>query len=149
MGLTYMVEVKGIDKIGHVFPPPGDHLVCLYSSVSLCSEPFFNEEDLGVVIRPLREDTVTSCPRRNDIERHPDAFSPAVSMCMKEPRILSTHTDQDQRKSVRTVPGDPPAILQVCLEESGTAAHDRRIRQILKTVSCRCLDPHDNGTLPS
>lgn len=79
-----MIEIKGIDKVGHVFPSPGDHLVCLDPLVPLRREPFFNKEDLGVVICAFRENTVTARPRRHDIEGHPDAFLPTVSMCDKQ-----------------------------------------------------------------
>lgn len=67
---TYVVKIKGVGKVGHVSPAPRDHLVSLDIRVPASCEPLFNEQNLGVVVGTLCEDTVAAGPGRDHVEGH-------------------------------------------------------------------------------
>lgn len=68
--VTYVVQIQGIDQVGHVGTSPRNHLVSLDALVPTSCEPLLNEEDLRVVIGPLSKDAVAPSPGRDHVERN-------------------------------------------------------------------------------
>lgn len=70
MRQAYILKVQGIDQVGHVLTSPVDHLIRDDVLVASGSKPLLDEKNLGVVIRALGEDTASTSPWRDDVERH-------------------------------------------------------------------------------
>jgi hypothetical protein len=68
--IAYVVQIQGIDQIGHVGTSPRNHLVSLNTLVPTSREPLLHEQDLRVVIGPLGKDAVAASPGGDHIERH-------------------------------------------------------------------------------
>ncbi len=70
---VYVIQVQGIDQIGHVGTSPRDHLVRLDALVPTSGQPLLYEQDLGVVIGPLRKDAVAASPGGDHVEGNSEA----------------------------------------------------------------------------
>lgn len=70
MTQAYILKVQGIDQVGHVLTSPVHHLVGDDVLIASGSKPLLDEKNLGVVIRALGEDTASTSPGRDDVERH-------------------------------------------------------------------------------
>lgn len=69
-GYAYVVEIQSVDQVGHVCSAPGYHLVSLDVGVSPGREPLLHEQNLGVMVCTLGEDTVSSSPGGDHVEWH-------------------------------------------------------------------------------
>lgn len=67
-GETYVVKVQGIDQVRHVGPAPWSHLVGLDVLVASSLEPLFYEQDLGVMVGALGEDSTAASPWGDYVE---------------------------------------------------------------------------------
>lgn len=69
-----MLKVECVDEVRHVLATPVDHLVRLDALVTSGSEPLLDKQNLGVVVRSLGEDTVTTSEWRDNVERQTDTW---------------------------------------------------------------------------
>lgn len=74
-----MVQIQGMNQVGHVISAPGHHLIGLDVFIAPCGQPLLDEKDLRVVVCSLRKDPVTTSPRRDYIERQSDTYGSSLS----------------------------------------------------------------------
>lgn len=65
-----MLEIQGINEVGHVFPAPWYHLVGLDIFVSPGCEPLLDKQNLGIMVCSLSEDPVATSPWGDYVEWH-------------------------------------------------------------------------------
>lgn len=69
-----MLQIQCADKIGHVLSAPGNHFIGADVLVSPRRQPCLKEEDLGVMVGALGEDSIATGPRGHHVEWNPDTW---------------------------------------------------------------------------